>query len=80
MSNRKTIVVMGTSSVSWEDAVRQVVWKVSESVPDIAAVDVVHHAAHVEDGDIIEFRATVQVSFDRDILPELPEDDEPIHV
>lgn len=69
MTELKTIVVVGASTTSWEDAVRQVVRKAAESIPQIASVDVVHQTARVENGDIAEYRATVHVSF------ELPADD-----
>jgi hypothetical protein len=64
MSKTKVIVLMGSSAVSWEDAVRQVARKAWEIVGEITSLDVVHHTAIVEEGKITEFRATVHVTFD----------------
>ena len=64
MSKTKVIVLMGSSGVSWEDAVRQVARKAWEIVGQITSLDVVHHSAIVEDGKITEFRATVHVTFE----------------
>lgn len=66
MNNVHMIVLMGTSTTSWEDAVRQVVREASQNVGEIIGIDVVHQSARVENGDIREFRATVHVSFFKD--------------
>jgi hypothetical protein len=59
----KVIELVGTSHESWEDAVHQVVKEASASLREITGVDVVHQTAHVENGNIIEYRATVHVAF-----------------
>jgi flavin-binding protein dodecin len=68
MNNVRMIVLMGTSTKSWEDAVRQVVSEASRQVGEIIGVDVVHQSAGVEGGKITQFRATVHVSFFKDAL------------
>jgi flavin-binding protein dodecin len=66
MAEKKTIVLVGSSETSWEEAVRQVVRKASESVERINGIDVLHQSAEADtEGRIVEFRATVQISFDR---------------
>lgn len=64
MSNTKVIVVVGVSKKSWEDAVRQVVAKASESVGQISRIDVVHQWAKVQQDEVSEFHATVHVTFE----------------
>ena len=59
----KVVELVGTSKTSWEDAVHQVVKEASGSLRHITGVDVVHQTAHVEDGKISEYRATVHVAF-----------------
>jgi flavin-binding protein dodecin len=59
----KVIELVGTSSKGWEDAVKQVVTEASQSLRHITGVDVVNQTAHVEDGRITEYRATVNVAF-----------------
>lgn len=63
MSVVKVVELIGSSKKSWEDAVEQVVAEASESLRHITGVDVVHHAAHVEDGKISEYRVTCRVAF-----------------
>jgi flavin-binding protein dodecin len=59
----KVVELVGTSKKSWEDAVHQVAKEASGSLRHITGVDVVHQTAHVEDGKISEYRATVHVAF-----------------
>ncbi len=67
MAEKKTIVLVGSSATSWEEAVRQVVRKASESVERIDGIDVLHQSARADaEGRIVEFRATVQISFDKE--------------
>lgn len=63
MSVVKVVELVGTSTKSWEDAVQQVVSEASESLRHITGVDVVKHTAHVENGQISEYRATCHVAF-----------------
>lgn len=58
----KVIELAGTSTKSWEDAVRQVVGEASRSLRQITGVDVVKQTAHVDDGRISEYRAAVNVA------------------
>ena len=41
----------------------QVVAEASQTLRQITGVDLVHQTAHVEDGKIAEYRATVRVAF-----------------
>ncbi len=59
----KVIEMVGSSEKSWDDAVRQVVHEASQTLRHIRGVDIVHQTAHVENGDITEYRATVHVAF-----------------
>lgn len=59
----KVIELVGTSSESWEDAVRQVVADGLRNVRNVKGVDLVKQTAHVEGGKITEYRATAHVAF-----------------
>lgn len=59
----KVVELVGTSKKSWEDAVHQVVKEASATLRHITGVDLVHQTAHVEDGKVTEYRATVHVAF-----------------
>lgn len=59
----KVVELIGTSPESWDDAVRQVVKEAYGTLRHIRGLDLVHQTAHVQDGKITEYRATVNVAF-----------------
>lgn len=59
----KIIKVLGTSDESFEDAVREAVEQASNSVDDIRGVEVENWTASVTDGEITEYKATVEIAF-----------------
>ena len=60
----KVIELIGSSTKSWEDAVKAAVREASQSLRHIRAIDVVKHSAHVDEaGEIVEFRATIHIAF-----------------
>jgi len=59
----KVVELVGSSKKGWEDAVQQAISEASASLRHIKGVDIVHQTAHVEDGKISEYRATVHVAF-----------------
>jgi flavin-binding protein dodecin len=60
----KVVELVGSSPISWEDAVKEAIREASQSLRHIKAVDVVKHTAHVdENGEIEEYRATMHVAF-----------------
>ena len=63
MTAIKIITVLGTSTESWEDAAREAVAQAAESVDDIHGIEVTDWTADVEDGQITEFKTTVQLAF-----------------
>jgi flavin-binding protein dodecin len=63
MAVAKVIELSAGSSESYEDAVRQAVAKASETIHNIEGVWVSEHKAVVADGEVVEFRATVRITF-----------------
>lgn len=60
----KVIELVASSSTSWEDAVRTALRESAQTLRHITAVDVVKQSAHVDDnGEIVEYRATIHVAF-----------------
>lgn len=59
----KRIEVIGSSSESWEQAVKNAVDKVSESLEDLRVVEVDKLDTKLEDDEIVAFRARVKISF-----------------
>lgn len=59
----KILDLVGSSTVSWQDAVEQAVSEACKTVRNITAVEVINNTAKVEEGKIVEYRANVHVSF-----------------
>ena len=59
----KVVELVGTSKESWQDAAREAIKEASGSLRHITGVDVVNQTAHVENGDISEYRTTLNVAF-----------------
>lgn len=55
--------LVGTSPVSWEDAVKRAVATASGSLRDLRIADIVKLDATVDGGRIVSYRARVALSF-----------------
>ena len=64
MAILKVIEVLASSSKSWDDAAKNAVKKASESVKGIRAVYVNEQSAVVEDGEIVNYRVNVKITFE----------------
>jgi len=63
MSAVKVIKVMGTSQESWENAAEEAFVQARSSVDDISGIKVTDWTAHVQDNNLTEYKATVEVAF-----------------
>ena len=63
MAVARVTQVIGASPHSWEDAVRNALERANQTLRGITGIEVVKENAAVEDGRIVEYRATVQVTF-----------------
>jgi hypothetical protein len=63
MTAVKIIKVLGTSEESWEAAAREAVERANESVEGISGIEVEDWTASIEDGEIAEYKATVEIAF-----------------
>ncbi|MFC6733314.1 MULTISPECIES: dodecin family protein [unclassified Haladaptatus] len=63
MTAVKIIKVLGTSSESWEAAAKEAVKVAAKSVEDIHGVEVEDWTADVENGEIVMYKATVEIAF-----------------
>lgn len=59
----KVIELIGKSEKSFEDAVEHAVARAAESISGITGVDVVNLSAGVDDGRVVQYRATVKLAF-----------------
>ncbi|GAA0199261.1 dodecin family protein [Haladaptatus pallidirubidus] len=63
MTAVKIIKVLGTSEESWEDAAREAVEQASETIENISGIEVEDWTANVENGQITDYKTTVEVAF-----------------
>ncbi|MCK6621340.1 MAG: dodecin domain-containing protein [Calditrichaceae bacterium] len=59
----KIIELVGTSTVSWEDAAKNAVDLASKSLRDLRVAEIVSLDLKIEDGRVTAYRAKVKVSF-----------------
>lgn len=55
--------LVGTSTVSWEDAAKKAVETASKTVKDLRIGEVVKQDVTVEDGKVVNYRVRLKVSF-----------------
>jgi flavin-binding protein dodecin len=63
MTAVKIIKVLGTSNESWTDAANAAVRKATRTIDDVHGVEVEDWTAQVEDGEVTEYRSTVEIAF-----------------
>ncbi|RBI63786.1 dodecin family protein [halophilic archaeon] len=63
MTAVKIIKVLGTSEESWEAAAHEAVEEASQTIDDIHGIEVEDWTANVEDGQVTEYKTTVEVAF-----------------
>lgn len=59
----KVIELVGSSSVSWEDAANNAITRAGKSLRDLRVAEVVKLDMKVENGKVAAFRARVSLSF-----------------
>lgn len=59
----KVIELIGSSSISWEDAVNNAIKEASKTVRNIRGVYLKGCTAKVENNRIVEYRSNVKISF-----------------
>lgn len=59
----RVIDVIGTSTVSWEDATKKAVETAGQSLRDLRIAEISKLDVKVEDGKVVAFRSRVQLSF-----------------
>ncbi len=59
----KVIELVGTSTVSWEDAAKTAVERAAQSLKDLRVAEVTTLDMRIEDNKVVAYRAKVSVSF-----------------
>lgn len=62
----KIVELIGTSTVSWEEAAKHAVETASESLQDLRIAEVSELDMRVEKGKVVEYRVKVNLSFKYD--------------
>lgn len=63
MSVYKVIELVGTSEKSWEDAAKNAIEMANKSLRDLRIAEIGKLDVRLDDGEIVEYRARVHVSF-----------------
>ena len=63
MSVYKGIELVGTSRESWEDAAKKAIVMAKKSLRELRVAEVIKLDVRLDDGDVIEYRARLNVSF-----------------
>lgn len=63
MSVYKIIELVGTSPTSWEEAAKSAVDRANETLRDLRVAEIVKLDMRLEEGQVVEYRARVAVSF-----------------
>jgi len=63
MTTVKIVELIGASPKSWQDAAKEAVKEASKTIRKIHGVDVINQTAKVEDGEIVEYRVNLKLSF-----------------
>jgi flavin-binding protein dodecin len=63
MSVYKVIELVGTSEESWEHAAKEAILMANKSLRELRIAEVVKLDVRLDDGDIIEYRVRLNVSF-----------------
>ena len=59
----KVIQLVGTSTVSWEDAAKKVVETASKSLRDLRVAEITQLDLTIENGKVVAYRVRVNLSF-----------------
>ncbi len=62
-STYKIVELVGSSSVSWEDAAKAAVEAASKTLKDLRIAEVTQMDMKIENGKIVAYRARVKLSF-----------------
>ena len=59
----KVLELVGSSTVSWEDAAQKVVERASKSLKDLRIAEVAAQDLKIEEGKVVAYRTKLRVSF-----------------
>ena len=62
----KHLIITGTSTVSWKDAITKTIQEASKTIDYISSVTVLEQKAKIDGNKIIEYYSTIDLTFNID--------------
>lgn len=59
----KVVELIGQSTDSWDDAVKNAVQRASETLDNITGVEVLNQTADISNGELVEYKVNVKLAF-----------------
>lgn len=59
----KVIEIIGSSSVSWEDAANKAIARASKTLEGLRVAEVVEQDLKIEEGEVVAYRTKLRLSF-----------------
>ncbi len=59
----KIIELVGSSNMSWEDAVQEALREAAKTVEHIVGIDVLGYKGEIKDNQIVRYKAHVKIAF-----------------
>jgi len=59
----KVIEIIGSSSISWEDAAKKAIARATKTLEGLRIAEVIEQDLKIEDGAIVAYRTKLRVSF-----------------
>lgn len=63
MAVARVTEVIGSSDISWDDAVKSALDKANKTLRGLTGIEITKMNAHLENGEIAEYRAHVKITF-----------------
>jgi len=59
----KVIEIIGSSSVSWEDAAKKAITRATKTLEGLRIAEVVEQDMKIEEGEVVAYRTKLRLSF-----------------
>lgn len=59
----KVIELVGESTVSWDDAMRNAIKEASKTLDNLTGVEVVNFTAALDGGEVVEYKVNLKLAF-----------------
>ena len=66
MDIEKHLIITGTSDISWKDAIVKTINEASKTIDYLSSVKIIEQSAKIDGNKIIEYYATIELTFNID--------------